>query len=134
MSYIHNNKIEFEHIRNNQLELLRKMVEKSVLKTTIRYLNMGLENNHSTKAEYHQEECIENIRVSHKNIERKLELKITWARKITQNMARITCTPIIKQNLTDNNNLDSNIYIPTLHKTTQYMCDNLLPKMQAKPM
>ena len=44
MTYIHNTKIEFEHIRNNQLELLRKMVEKSVLRTTIRYLNMGLEN------------------------------------------------------------------------------------------
>ena len=71
-AYTHNSKIEFEHIRNTQMELLTKMLQDSVLRTTIRYLYMGLENNQNTQTECQHDECIQHIRVSHKENERKI--------------------------------------------------------------
>ena len=108
MTYIHNTKTQFESIRNNQLQLLRNMIDKSVLKTTINYLNMGLEDKYSQHLAYQQEGCIQNIRVKHKYNERIVELHITWAQKIAQTRARLTCRTIIRQRSSKFNIMDSN--------------------------
>ena len=59
-------------------------------------------------------------------------MRITWAKRVTKNRAKITCTPIIGNSMQNNSSLNSSIHISTLHKTIQDRCVNQLPRKTTK--
>ena len=69
--------LEFEQRRNQQLGSLTNMIQNSVLKTTIKYLHLGLQTNQTHYRECQNNRCIQNIRVSHKQARRGRMSRVT---------------------------------------------------------
>ena len=97
MTYIQYHKINFEMVRLQQTQLLDKMIDKTIITETIKYLNFGLDNKQTQQLTCQKEGCIKDIQVRHKYKERVVELHITWAKRVAMTRARWTCQPIIKQ-------------------------------------
>ena len=59
-------------------------------------------------------------------------MRITWAQKVAKNRARITCIPIIDNNMKNTSSSNTSILISKLHKTTQDRCFYQIPVMTTK--
>ena len=64
-----------------------------------------------------------------KKHDREVEMRITWAQELAKNKARITCIPILENNMNNTNSSNKAILISQLHKTTQDRCFYQKPEM-----
>ena len=108
-------KWDYEHRRKQQIGSLLTMIQSSILRKTIRHLHLGLQTDQKHHRECQINRCILNIRVSHRKHDREVELRTTWAQEMARNRAKITCTPILVNDMNNTNSSNKTILISKLH-------------------
>ena len=112
----------FEQKRTQQIEYLLELLQNSMVKQTIKKIHFGLQNDNRYTMKCQGNRCISQIRVSHKDQAREIEVKTTWAQDIVRNRVKVTCTPIWVKDMNNTEISNKTLFISTLHKTIQDNC------------
>ena len=125
----------FEQKRTQQIEYLLELLQNSMVRQTIRKIHLGLQNDNRYTMECQGNRCISQIRVSHKEHAREMEVKTTWAQETARNRVKVTCTPILVKDMNNTDISNKTIIISKLHKTIQDNCfhQQLENPTQSKP-